>query len=66
VYDLSTYLANIVSPLTGSTDLTVNNSAHFVFTVSSESILDNEIMVSFNVESLFTTAPLDATVEAAL
>ena len=66
MYDLSTYLANIVSPLTGSTDLTVNNSAHFVFTVSSESILDNEIMVSFNVESLFTTAPLDATVEAAL
>ena len=34
-YDLSTYLANIMSPLTGSTDFTVNNSAYFVSTISS-------------------------------
>ena len=42
-YDLSAYLANILSPLTGSSDFTVNNSAHFVSTISSETILDNEI-----------------------
>ena len=41
-YDLSAYLANILSPLTGSTDFTVNNSAHFVSTISNESIVDNE------------------------
>ena len=43
-YDLSAYLANILSPSTGSSDLTVNNLAHFVSTISSETILDNEIM----------------------
>jgi len=31
-----------------------------------ERILDNEIMVSFDVETLFTNVPIDATVEAAL
>ena len=53
-YDLSAFLANISSPLTGNSDFTVTNSAHFVFTISSEKIQDHEIMVSFDVESLFT------------
>ena len=38
----------------------------FVSTVSNETILDKEIMVSFNVESLFTNIPIDAAVQAAL
>ncbi|KAL9970709.1 hypothetical protein ACROYT_G023121 [Oculina patagonica] len=42
-YDLSAYLANILSPLT-----------------------DNEIMVSFDEESLFTNVPIDGAVQAAL
>ena len=42
------------------------NSAHFVSTVSNETILDNEIILSFAVESLFTNFPIDAAVEAAL
>ena len=53
-YDLSAYLANILSTLTGKSEYTVTNSAHFVSTVSNETILDNEIMVSFDVELLFT------------
>ena len=65
-YDLPTYLANILSPLTGKSEYTVTNSAHFVSTVSNETILDNEIMVSFDVESLFTNVPIDAAVQAAL
>ena len=64
--DLFADLANILSPLTGSSDFKVNNSAHFVSTIGSETILDNEIMVSFDVESLFTNVPIDAAVEAAL
>ena len=44
----------------------MTNSAHFVSTVSNETILDNEIMVSFDVESLFTDVRIDAAVEAAL
>ena len=65
-YDLSAYLANILSPLTGKSEFTVTNSAHFVSTISSETIRDNEIMVSFDVESLFTNVPIDAAVQAAL
>jgi len=37
----------------------VNNSANFVSTKSSERILDNDIMVSFDVESLFTNVPIE-------
>ncbi|KAL9962577.1 hypothetical protein ACROYT_G031688 [Oculina patagonica] len=65
-YDLSAYLANILSPLTGNSDFAVTNSAHFVSTINSETILDNEIMVSFDVESLFTNVPIDGAVQAAL
>ena len=65
-YDLSAYFANILSPLTGKSEYTVTNSAHFVSTVSNETILDNEIMVYFDVESLFTNVPIDAAVQAAL
>ena len=65
-YDLSAYLPNILSPLTGKSEYTVTNSAHFVPTVSNETILDNEIMVSFDVESLFTDVRIDAVVQAAL
>ena len=65
-YDLSAYLANILSPLTGKSEFTVTNSAHFASTISSETIRDNEIMVSFDVESLFTNVPVDAAVQAAL
>ena len=65
-YDLSAYLANILSPLTGKSEYTVTNSVHFVSTVSNETILDNEIMVSFDVESLFTNVPIDDAVQAVL
>ena len=44
----------------------VTNSVHFVSTISSETILNNKIMVSFDVESLFTNVPINAAVQAAL
>ena len=59
-------LTCILSPLTGKSEYTVTNSAHFVSTVSNETILDNEIMISFDVESLFTDVRIDAVVQAAL
>ena len=43
----------------------MTNSAHFPSTISSEKIQDHEIMVSFDVESLFTNVPIKGTVEAA-
>ena len=64
-YDLFAFLANILSPLTGNSDFTVTNSAHFASIISSENIQDNEIMVSFDVESLFTNVPIEGAVQAA-
>ena len=48
--DLSTFLATILSPLTGISNFTVKNSAHLASTIASKKIQDNEIMVSFVVE----------------
>ena len=45
-YDASAFLANILSPLTGNSDFTVTNSAHFTSVISSEKIQDHEIMMS--------------------
>ena len=42
----------------------VTNSAHFASIISSEKIQDNEIMVSFDVESLFTNVPNKGAVQA--
>ena len=35
----------------------MTNAAHFVSIVGSEKIQDREIMVSFDIESLFTNVP---------
>ena len=59
-YDASTFLANILFPLTGNSDFTVTNSAHFASVISSEKIQNHEIMVSFDVESLFTKGAVQA------
>ena len=64
--DLSAFLANILSPLTGNSDFTVTNSAHFVSTIGSEKIRDQKIIVSFDVESLFTNVPIKGAVQSAL
>ena len=56
----------MLSPLTGKSEYTVNNSAHFVSTNNDERVLESEIMVSFDVESLFMNMPIDGTVQATL
>ena len=65
-YDLSAHLADILSPLTGKSDYTVTNSSHFVSTISHERIQENEVLVSFDVESLLTNVPIEGAVTAAL
>ena len=44
----------------------VTNSAHLVNTINHERIQEKEIMVSFDVESLFTNVPIEDAVKAAL
>ena len=63
-YDFSDYLADILSKLTGKSNYTVHNSTHFVSTISHKKIQDNEVMVSFDKESLFTNVPIEGAVQA--
>ena len=65
-YDLSAFLANVLSPLAGNSNFTVKNSTDFASTIASEEIQDHKIMVSFNVESLFTNVPIEGAVQATL
>ena len=62
-FDLSGHLARILSPLTGSSSYTVKNSGEFANIISKETIQTDEVMISSNVESLFTNVPI---VQAAL
>jgi len=64
-HDLSAFLANMLSLLTGNSDFTATNSAHFASIISSEKIQEDEIMVSFDVASLFTNVPIEGAVQAA-
>ena len=65
-YDLSAYLSDLLSPLTGLTSHTVPKSASFVQEIRSLSIHADETMVSFDVESLFTNVPIEGALNAAL
>ena len=65
-YDLSGFLARILSPLTGNSNLTVENSGEFASIISQETIHTDEVMLSFGVESLFTNVPIEDAVQAAL
>lgn len=62
-YSLAKFVTSIISPLMGNTSSFVKNSRHFSEVVSSESITDNEVMVSFDVQSLFTNVPVGHTLQ---
>ena len=63
LYQLSKYISSIISPLVGNTTHTVKNSFDFVRFLSSCECFDNEVMVSFDVMSLFTRIPIKLAVE---
>ena len=52
------YLVSILAPLRKNS-YTVKNSSEFVHELKQYSIADDEIMVSFDVKSLFTSIPVD-------
>ena len=61
-YELSKYLANILSPLQNN-KYTVENSASFVKKIRTLSVDPDEILVSFDVVSLFTCIPTHLAIE---
>ena len=60
-YNLSKYLATILSPLVGNTQHHVKNSQDFANKVKNLQLEPDETMVSYDVTSLFTCIP---TIEA--
>lgn len=58
-YKLAKELARILAPLAGNTSSFVNNSTEFVNKVCSIELEEDDILVSFDVVSLFTKVPID-------
>ena len=58
-YHLAKYVTQVIGPLAGQTTSFVKNSRHFVEKIKDEIIREDEVMVSFDVKSLFTNVPLD-------
>ena len=65
-YQLSKRIAKLITPLSGQTPSFVKNSQHFVEFVKDIELRSNEVMVSFDVKSLFTTVPVDEAIEVIL
>ena len=58
-YQLSKYITSLISPLAGYTSSHVKNSRHFTEMIGSVHVESIEILVSFDVSSLFTNVPAD-------
>ena len=57
-YQLSKYLAGILSQLTGNSAHHVKNAFHFVRILESLRVQPEDLLVSFDVVSLFTNVPI--------
>ena len=64
-YELSKYLASLLKPIAKSR-FTIDSTKDFVHKIRKQKIKDNYEMISFDVVSLFTSVPLDFTIDLIL
>ena len=64
-YKLAKYLTKLLSPLSRS-QYTVNSTKHFIKSIKHEKVPTSYQMIPFDVKSLFTSIPLDKTIEIIL
>ena len=57
-YQLSKHLTRILSPLIGNTDSSVLNSVELSTFIHLKTVREDEVLVSFDVVSLFTNVPV--------
>ncbi|XP_071476521.1 uncharacterized protein [Diadema antillarum] len=58
-YETAKHLSDILQPLVGNTEHHINNSKHFIDILSQTTINPTDTLVSFDVESLFTSVPVN-------
>ena len=58
-YNLAKYLAEILKPLVENSEHHVVNSKEFISKIEQTTLDEDEILVSFDVVSLFTNVPVD-------
>ena len=64
-YKLEKYLAKLLSPLSKS-QYTVQSTKEFINHIKKQKVPSNYKMISFDVISLFTNVPIDATIDIIL
>ena len=64
-YQLSKHLAQILAPLVGNLESHVTNSSEFVSFIQTQKLAQEDILVSFDVVSLFTCVPVELAVDVA-
>ena len=64
-YQLSKHLSMILAPLIGNSVSHVHNSAEFTSFIVSQTLNPDEILVSFDVVSLFTNVPVNLAIDVA-
>lgn len=57
-YNLDSFLSKLLSPLVGKSDSFIKNLNHFVQFIKDKRLESNDILVSFDVVSLFTKVPI--------
>ena len=62
-YDLAKELTRILSPLRGKTSSYVKDSGNFIQIITQKTIQMSDIMVSFDVKSLFTKVPMEESLQ---
>ena len=62
-YELAKYVAKVLKPLVGNTDSFIKDSHDFVNLIKKEKLERDDILVSFDVVSLFTNIPLEEAIQ---
>jgi hypothetical protein len=62
-YELAKYVAKILGPLVGHTESFIKDSNGFLKIIKKEKIKPKDILISFDIVSLFTKIPLDEAIQ---
>ena len=62
-YELSKYLASLLKHLVNETKYSVKNAKQFAEFASNQEVADDELVVLFDVVSLFTSIPIDMAID---